>query len=466
MRPNILMPIMTFMTRYYNSFQNTCRFISKSHLPFKIYPLILFTLVIFFIISCEKGPTQIGNKILPGSDSVDIKSIDTLSTRTFTLFDDSIRTDNPTFIYLGSVYDPYFGTATAGFVSQIRLSSIWDKMPFTLDSIKLYLQLIDVKRTTSTVQHSIKLSEISEQIYTDKNYYSNTVVPLTGYSIDVDLPALKADTINDVALTLPNSFGEYILRDTSKLFYAVGQQDFRSYFKGLYFQMDPGNDPLLLTLSIAPKSGVYSNTIVIYLHDNNNIKKEYFFALDATNRNAAFNKFVHDFSTALPDKKIKHINDNFLDTLTFLQSLDGVYTRILLPGLEVLKNDGTLKGSAVNKARLSIPVYFDGDLYRPSTAPVQLFLRYRTTSGAKYIVPDYNLAGDQQYHLFYDGRIDTINKVYYFNIPTFVQSYLEDATGQIKPELELFERGGTRNVILKGNKNKSPIKFELTYTKF
>ena len=37
--------------------------------------------------------------------------------------------------------------------------------------------------------------------------------------------------------------------------------------------------------------------------------KEYYFILDATNVNARYNRFLHDFSTADSDKRIKHVND-------------------------------------------------------------------------------------------------------------------------------------------------------------
>ena len=83
--------------------------------------------------------------------------------------------------------------------------------------------------------------------YNDSAYYSNT--PLHTYRIlrlpDIKLPVLRTDTINDIEFTLPGTdFGNYIIRDTSMLFYSNSIPDFRSYFKGLYFQMNPGSsDP-------------------------------------------------------------------------------------------------------------------------------------------------------------------------------------------------------------------------------
>ena len=467
MSPNILMPIMIFMTRYFNNFQDTCRLVSVSRPIFKIFHLTLIALLVIITGSCEKGILKIGADLLPKSDFVFIQSLDTLSAWSYTMYDDSARTDNPALSFLGQIYDPYFGTTTAEFVTQIRMGGKWDDQPFTVDSLKMYLRFLGVRGSTDAT-HTLRLSEISEQIYTDSAYYSNRTVPLTGYELsDIQLPAtLKNDTINNVVIKLPVEFGNYLTRDTSKLFYSNTKPDFRSFFKGLYFRINSGTDPLFITMSLAPPSklGDYYNYLILFMHDDTGTAKQFFFIIDAQNRNAAFNKYSHDYNTAVPGKKIQHINDGYKDTLTYLQYLNGVYTKVVLPGLENLKNDPSLGEIAVNKARLIVPIFFDGDQFKPSTVPPDLILRYKTASGAKYIVPDYSI--ESTYHTFFDGKIDSTANVYRFNIPAFVQAYLEDATDNVKPELEIFQGIGARNVILKANKNKTPVKFEFTYTKF
>ena len=162
--------------------------------------------------------------------------------------------------------------------------------------------------------------------------------------------------------------------------------------------------------------------------------------------------------------KNKHVNDGQKDTLSYLQYFNGVYTRITIPGLENLKNNPDFDKIAVNKARLTIPVYFDGDLFKASKVPASLRLRYRTKSGARYDVPDYSIDAS---HSFFDGTLDSVNKVYNFNIPNFVQGYLKDTKGLLKPELEVFQSTtDAKNVILKANNSKTPVKFEFSYTKF
>ncbi len=466
MRPNILMPIMIFMTRYYHSSFIPCRHGSALNHIKKILHLTIIVLLVLVAASCEEGTTDIGSDLLPGGDFVSINSTDTISALSYTMYDESVRTDNPQISYLGDIYDPYFGTTTADFVTQIRMAAEWDDEPFIIDSVQLFLTLLEVRGVESDIVHSIKISEISEQIYTDSAYYSDRTVPLTGYELaDIRLPVLQPDTINNIVIDLPVEFGNYLTRDTSKLFYSNTRPDFRSYFKGLYFQMTPTVEPLMVALSLAPPSslGNYGNVLALYMHDLTGQYKEFFFVLDAQNRNASYNRFSHDFNTASPEKKIQHINDGYLDTLSYLQYLNGVYTKISMPGLQEIKNDASLDNIAVNKARLTIPVYFDGMIYKPSTVPPQLYLRYETRSGSKYIVPDYNL---DQYHSFFDGTIDSTNNVYRFNLSSFVQRYLDDDSDEVEPQLEVFQLTGTKNVILKANSSKNPVKFEFTYTRF
>ena len=454
------------MTRYYHSLSLQHRSYSVTHHLFKIIRLSLFALAIVFMNSCEEGATNIGSDLLPGSDYVSIGSTDTISAWSYTMFDEAVRTENPSTSYFGHIYDPYFGTTTAEFVTEIRMAAEWDVRPFFIDSVRLFLKLLDVQGEESDLVHTLRISEIAERIYTDSAYYSNTTVPLTGYELaDIELPILKPDTINDIVINLPVEFGEYLTRDTSKLFHSNTKPDFRSFFHGILFSINPSTEPLLASLSLSPPAslGGYSNVLALYMHDDSDEPKQFYFVMDATNRNASFNLFSHDFDAADPDKKIEHINDGYRDTLSYLQYLNGVYTKVDLPGLGILKNDPSFGNIGVNKARLTIPVFFDGDLYKASTAPPQLYLRYKTRSGLKYIVPDYNI---DQYGDFFDGRIDSTNNVYKFNIVAFLQGYFEDATDEILPELEVFQFSGTRNVIFKANDNKTPVKFEFTFTRF
>jgi hypothetical protein len=201
------------------------------------------------------------------------------------------------------------------------------------------------------------------------------------------------------------------------------------------------------------------------MHDTAYVKSRYYFILDPIHPNACYNRVLRDFSTADPNKKIEHINDmNYRDTLSYMQYLNGVYTKLVFPGLDSLKK---LLGSSkfsINKARITLPVYYDGDQFTVTTVPSSLRLRYKDSDSTKADVPDYDIGSS---HAFFDGNLHKLDSTYYFNIPTFIQNYLEDKTNTIKPELDVYQgAAGLKNVILKANASKTPVRFEMTYTKF
>jgi hypothetical protein len=468
MRHSILMPIMIFMTRFYHKFSSFFRLSSGSNSIFFILKPVLFGMALFFVISCEVGPTKLGSDLLPSNDFVTIGSTDTLSVWSYTMYNNSVPTNDPSVAFVGSIFDPYFGTTTTEFVSQIRAGGAWNYGPVTIDSVKLTLRLLSVRGGTEGEYHSLRLSEISDQIYTDTLYYSDTQTDTTDFSITAQMPLLKSDTINNITMALPVEFGEYLLRDTTKLFYSTTKPDFRSWFKGLYFRMSASNDPMIVAFSLLSDfatSGTYNNYFTIYMHDTAFVSRRYFFILDPIHANACYNKFYRDFSTADPDKKIEHINDmTFRDTLSYLQYLNGVYTKIVFPGLDSLKKKLSNSKFSINKARVSIPVYYDGDRFTVLTVPTALRLRYTDKDGVKKDVPDYYVDQDNK---FFGGALNKIDSTYYFNIPTYIQNYLEDTNNEFLPELEVYQGSSQLNsVILRANGSKIPVKFQLTYTKF
>jgi len=468
MRQSILMHIMIFMTRFYHNFYSFFRFNSVSKRFFLILRTAFIVMSFLFVISCEEGPAKIGSELLPSNDYVTVSSTDTLSVWSYTLYNNSVPTNDPSVAFIGDVYDPYFGTTTTEFISQLRLGGPWKYGPVTIDSVKMTLRLLTVKGGSTSEIHYLKMSEIADQIYTDTLYYSDTQPTTTGFETTIQLPELTPDTINTLSVSLPVEFGEYLIRDTTHFFYSNTKPDFRSWFKGLYFQLTPSADPLIFTFSLVNQSasgGAYNNYFVLFMHDTADVKIRYYFILDPRHPNAGYNKLERDFSTADPDKKIQHINDyTYRDTLSYLQALNGVYTKIVFPGLDSLKEEFSKSRFSINKARITIPAYYDGDQFTVSTVPPKLSLRYTDKNGEKQYVPDFEIDVNNK---FFDGTLHKTDSTYYFNIPTYIQNYLEDKNNEYLPELDVYlGQSGLNSVILKANSNTARVKFEMTYTKF
>ena len=184
------------------------------------------------------------------------------------------------------------------------------------------------------------------------------------------------------------------------------------------------------------------------------------FILDATNENARFNIFHYDMSVA--ENTIEHLNDGYPDTMAYINKWGSVSTRILLTDLETLKNDPDFDGISVTKARLIFPAYFDDVTYTVDNSPIQLLLKYYKADGSSEYVQDYEYVSTS----FYFGALSSDEENYVFNIPTFVQAYLDDDTDSILPELEITMLQNSKNsAILKANESTIPPKMELSFVK-
>ncbi len=416
----------------------------------KLHSLLLLPLLLsFIIISCEEDPANIGGDILPGSDFDSIAGVDTIGVDMYTLYNDEAVSMFTSTSYLGSKYDPYFGLTSANFVSQLQLLVRWPADALRIDSVKMGLDVTNVTGDMS-IPGSLKIYEVDEMMYPDSVYHTNREVPLGEMLASVQLPVLPEsdeDTIIDI--TLPNSFAEYILRDTSMIFLRSDTADFRDYFNGLYFDYPQAGNYHMVDINLVSSA----TTINVFYTNTDSLSSNFKFLLNE--KCVRYNRYEHDFEMADAGKEIRYINEPVKDTLAYAQSKNGVYTRLALPGLEHFRSDMPL---AVNKARIFIPVYLDQDGYTEDMVPENVLVRY-DSAGIKRLLSDYLLNPE-----FLDGTYSLVNNRYELNISSFVQQYLEGDIAE--PVIELFlPEQSSRNLIMKANRGMDEgVRFELTYT--
>ncbi len=436
-------------------FRRKVRGTTPGYFQFKLSGLkfsAILLLAALLAVSCEEDPTQIGAGLLPGGDLIGLRSTDTISVSAFTMYNPSVETSNLSYQFLGKVYDPYFGSMRAGFVTQLRLLAKWKEtaFPITIDSLMLNFR-IDAVRGDTLATQTLRIFETSEVIYPDSIYHSDKNVQTVSEIASFTIPALKKDT--SLRFRMPDLFAEYLMRDTSKLFHAAHDPDFRHFFRGLYFTLDDSPNPVIYNINL-PGGGINMN---LYYRDSSGVAKNYYFLMNE--RSARYNTYIQDFNAAEPAKKILHLNDGIQDTISFQQAINGVYTRIKIPGLQRYR-DST--GISVNKARLIIPVYYDGDSYKEENNPVQVILTYTSFTGERIVVHDYLMDNNAS---FFGGKYSTDKKAYILNIPTFAQRYLR---GEVdNPEVDILIPAGIwNNIIFKTPKNTDGIRFEFTYSWF
>lgn len=465
MSQHILMRIMSFMTGFYLKCENSGTK-SGSNNPIISFIFLSAIISLLFLASCSEKYTDIGIKLLPPSDFEHLRAVDTFTVESFTNYPDSVPTNNKSYSYLGGLYNPYFGNVSSDFVAQLRLTQRWPSGGFNVvvDSVKLYLSISGARGKFGIVQ-KISLYEIDEKLYQDTAYYSTQNPRIKQFIGTFPLPEIKKDSAQTLEVSLPISFGEYLLRDTSRLFQASSGEDFRDFFKGVYVTVSEGEaypdkgeingGPLLLIFNFSSTATQVPFYITIFYHTYAASNLAFSFIIN--DKSVRYNRYYHDFSTAEPDKAIRHINDGVKDTLTYLQSFYGVYTKIRIPGLASFRDSSSI---SVNRARLTVPVYLDGTIYKADTIPSPVYLIYKTSEGRSYIVPDYYMSSD-----FYNGKFSATTGKFTFNIAAFVQNYIR---GNI-PEPELIMSLGDneyRNIIFKANKSSMPVKFELIYSHY
>lgn len=463
MNRNILMPIMNFMTSYYHNSYRPYRTISVPSVKIKITAIIALVCSVFVLVSCTEKSTMIGSGLLPGSDFVNVRSTNAIGITSYTNYTDSVNTTNKSFLFLGGLQDPYFGSDSLDFVSQLRILKKWvGGEPPVVDSVKLFITISGAKGVLGQ-PYNISLYEIDEMLYSDTlhTYYSNRDVGSVHFLCGISLPLVTKDTIQDLRMLVANSLGDRLLLDSTKLNQEGGPNDFRSYFKGLYVKIYQPLKSAFMTkgsgnnMLMAVKVGTNSFVIRVYYHTYKVTGVYYDFVINSNS--ARYNRYFHNLATADPDKKIKHINDNGIDTLSYMQGFNGVFTKIVIPGLAQYRDSGNI---SVNKAKITVPVFFDNVTYKTDTVPSIIYLKYKGADGIYYVVTDYLISPS-----FFGGTYSTTTKSYSFNISSFVQQYLEKKIAL--PELEMyFPESQYQNVILKANNSHNPVKFEFTYTKF
>ncbi|MDX9928501.1 MAG: DUF4270 family protein [Bacteroidales bacterium] len=409
----------------------------------------VFAAIFLMVLACEEDPSPIGAGILPDDDFASLFVTDTFTVNAYTMYDDSVRT-NDTSYFFGRRYNPYFGTTEAELVTQLNLLASWPGTGlYAVDSVKLVLTIKDYEGDTIFYDQQVQLAEIDEFLSKDIEYYSNKPVLIKQYIGTYLMDSLRSDTT--ILIDMPISVGEYLLRDTTKLFISSTEPDFRDFFRGIHMKLISNPNPAFITLStLSASSG-----IEIYYRDAAAANKIYSFVLSA--KSACYKRIIHDFETANPAIKINHYNDFVKDTVVYQQKVNGVYTRLEIPGLEALREN---LPASVSMARLILPVYLDGDIFTDTTVPSNIYLRYADALGVKYPVPDIRLG-----YNYFGGYYRLEDDNYALNIASFVQEYLE---GRIpEPVVEIFmPQGYDADLILKANSASKKIKLELAMARF
>ena len=445
----------------------------KSNL-FRIFSILAPIVILFSLVSsCKKDPYQVGISLLPPSDTLNVKTSDTASFVAHSVLQDSIRTDETTLSMLGSLMDPVFGSTTAGFYMQYRLSAEAPNFGTNpgLDSIVLMIPYGTIYGDTNALQ-TLKVYEVSKDFYFDSTYYSNKSVetygiPLANYTFK---PA-RYDTLTIGGVkTAPhirinlNQFTNYF---GNKILHAPATSlstnvNFLKFMKGLYIESSRTASGGAL-LSFDPTTLL--SGIVIYFHNAANDSLH--FNIIGNSLCARFNHFDHNnylnASSGFRQQVLLHDTTLGKNNL-FIQGLGGVRVRIRLPFLKTFGKSGKI---AINSATLTIKNAETDTTLQP---PVKLTLVIADTAGNVAFLVD-----ETEGTIYAGGYYNTTARTYQFRITRHMQQVVD---GKIKNyDMYLMANNPSANILvtnrvmLTGTNPQLPgisadrVKLQVIYTK-
>ena len=418
----------------------------------KIYiALISISMLIF---SCQRD-TDLGYNILPAEDLITHNITDTVSIEVHTLTTDSVITSGVNELLLGEYKDPIFGYSKASFAVEFfnpqlinfKDTDIVDSVILTLS----YNQDDDNTYGDLSKDQTIEVYKITD-IYLNNsiNYYGNNdpnkyMGELVGDT--VGFRPSPEDTILHIKLN--NSFGDFFL-DADESNYISGQA-FKNYFRGLYIKSEsPDDDGAIIKYDIND-----SLLVSIYFHKTGDTAN-YTYQISANNiTNVRFNLFEHDYTSAnftgtFDDESLPQ------DSVAYMQSGGGLYTRIKFPYLENLENSEKI---VINRAELivnSVPTNISYETDFPAINKTLITGYVSETSSI--LIPDYITQSAYAGEIYTDGA-------YRYDIAAYIQNILDGTTENNGINLLPVSDGSnfSRTVITTGN-NSNPMKLVITYT--
>ena len=141
--------------------------------------LILFFVIIILLSACDES-SELGLEVQPNSDKIEIFNNFLTQTEQLPSFAlttesvDSLRSDEPSSLLLGSIDDPIFGENISSFLTQISLSQSNIDLGSNpiVDSVVLSYSYSGYYGDLTSL-NNIQVNYSDEKIYKDSIYYSN-----------------------------------------------------------------------------------------------------------------------------------------------------------------------------------------------------------------------------------------------------------------------------------------------------
>ncbi|MEC5144368.1 DUF4270 family protein [Chitinophaga sp. 212800010-3] len=432
--------------------------------------------------SCNKS-TILGGGLIPSGDLVNAKdtTLTGIIANNILRYDSTVRNGRSTYAkILGSVTtDPVFGRTHAFVYTQVALPKsafTFDGTGQTLDSVVLSLAYTGYTGDSSAPQ-TFRVYRMSEPNFKiDSNYAYNralqynpgellgtaTVTPL---SLRDSVSVYGTKETAQLRIKLSNAFGNDLLNQKSDGAF-TNDSAFRVYLKGF---------------AIVPDTTLGTNRNMIYLNLNSGNTKLTVFYKNSTKDSLRATMTFDQYNSAHANYFVRNYNGSqaapFVnsgnpkgDSILFLNAAPGLYTKLMIPGLENFPN------VMINKAELVITQITSGmnDMNNIFAPPGSLSLQQyiNGTTDSTRIPADYYTAGGAS---FFGGTKKVITNFggiqvvqYTFNLANTVQRLIKKVDENHGFKLEAYSPlYMDMNRVKVGGSNLSQynIKLRIIYTK-
>ncbi|MBN2669444.1 MAG: DUF4270 family protein [Bacteroidales bacterium] len=424
----------------------------------KGYKILVFASLLLSMFACKKAEETAGLVLQPEDNRLKVYQFNINSFNTLTEIDQiistGISTDNN---MVGSIYDDVFGRTTAGFVSQILLST--DNVEFNDDrqiistELHLYVSGYEGDSNATTV---FKIYESNFEIDANTTYPSSQDIGILGdlvadFSFDARNYFDYADTSNYFIIPFSNDFGQKILNTNS--IYLEDNTVFTNAYKGLYFSIDTALSGNLIWKFNFNKITSYIEIKYSYLESEAaTVRDTNTFKLNLSSSAGRFNLYQFNRS---PLQSIIGLNSNEC----YVAGMGNVKSKIDLSPVLTFRDSGELmiyKAELVAHAKASTSPY----AYKQPTG-LLLSVDLGNDDTTRY-VDDLSSLSYSNFDGSYNDEDSTYRMVITRHIQNLINNNHQDTLLWISP---YGKNTSTARTTLDNGHDGNPITLRITYTK-
>jgi len=456
---------------------------------------------IFFIIaalvSCEKPEESIGIDLQPGDDIFQVSGVDTFTVRSFSLPEDSLRTDGVITGMVGAYIDPIFGFLKAEHYTELRLISSNPRFysegssieNLIVDSLVLNLAFETTDQVPiygSSGSQYFQVFEIDDSLDVSETYYSNQALSTVGEDLVLEGHNLIKPNYRDSSVV-----GELTFRPSiriplnpelaQRIFNASAENDglsatrFIEEIKGLKITVDEDAAGVNLSNSgiISFNSAFGLSRMELYYRDTlstgENAADTLSYDFEIRTNTGKFNSFRSDFSRGGDVNFVRQLQNGATESgneKLYLQAAAGVKMFVDLPYFESLRD---VEGLAIAKAELIIPANTADASRFP--VPTRLLIFGLDEEGDAFLLDEF--LEDPQSFSAIDGSYDPGREQYRFYLSRFLQQILTQERDFHGLEIVVQRASTTANrVILNGSEfsgetdTADQMRLEIVFTNF